>query len=272
MLTFLFWNLKQSRPDVVANVARKRAVDVIMLAECPTSRGQMLGTLNKDTNDYFFIPSECPKINIYARFHEQYLPPLREEDDFSIRRLALPQRLDLLLCVAHFPSKQSLREPVDRQDYATIFSGKLADVEDAAKINRTIVTGDLNMNPYEDGLVMARALHAVPTRALAKREQRTSLRTESRIFFYNPMWRHFGERMEGHAGTYFYSSPKSRADYWNIYDQVLLRPDLLPYFQDDDLEIIHEDVGSNVSFLKNDGVPNRDEISDHLPILFRIQI
>jgi hypothetical protein len=135
---------------------------------------------------------------------------------------------------------------------------------------RTILTGDLNMNPYEDGMVVSNGLHAVMTREIALRETRT-VKFKSNVFFYNPMWRHFGQRPEGHAGTYYLASPKTRADYWNIYDQVLIRPALLPYFHDEDLEIIHRDFDLNVSLLRR-GVPDHDSISDHLPILFRLRI
>jgi hypothetical protein len=154
--------------------------------------------------------------------------------------------------------------------YAVHFGDALAAAEEAAGHARTVLVGDLNMNPYDDGVVVTRGLHAVPTRAIARREARR-VKFESNVFFYNPMWRHFGERPEGHAGTYYYSSPKARADFWNIYDQVLLRPELLPHFRDEDLEVLHNDSAAGVSLLRK-GIPDHGGISDHLPILFRLQL
>ena len=127
------------------------------------------------------------------------------------------------------------------------------------------------MNPYEDGVVGARGLHAVMTRAIARKETRT-VKFESNLYFFNPMWAHFGEKQEGHAGTYYYSSPKERADFWNIYDQVLFRPELLPYFDNGDLRILHRDDEANESFLTPAGLPASVAVSDHLPILFRLRI
>jgi hypothetical protein len=96
------------------------------------------------------------------------------------------------------------------------------------------------------------------------------VKLESNPYFYNPMWRHFGERPQGHSGTYYLAGPKTRADFWNIYDQVLLRADVLPYFPRQEVDVLHEDVASGTSLLR-DGIPDRT-VSDHLPILFRLEI
>lgn len=97
--------------------------------------------------------------------------------------------------------------------YAVNFGDELASAEEAIGHKRTILVGDLNMNPFDDGLVTTRGLHAVMTREIAQRPVRR-VKFESNLYFYNPMWRHFGERESGHAGTYYYSSPKARADFW----------------------------------------------------------
>jgi hypothetical protein len=270
MLTLLFWNLKGSRPDILANLVRRHAVDILMLAECPLSAASVLGALNQQTSDFFYAASECPKIAIYTRFSEQYLLHQDNGADFTIKRLVLPNRPDLLLCVVHFPSKLR-QERIDQTMFAVNFSEILTRAEETVNHTRTVLVGDFNMNPYEDGLVTSKGLHAVMTREIARRPPRR-VKFESNLFFYNPMWNHFGEKGEGHAGTYYYSSTKTRADFWNIYDQVLLRADLLPYFLNEDLEILHRDVDANVSFLTQKGFPDKDAVSDHLPILFRLHI
>jgi hypothetical protein len=109
MLTFLFWNLKRDRRDVLANLARRHAVDVVMLTECEFQHGSALYELNQQSTDYFFVPTDCPKIQIYTRFSDEYLKPHVHGDDYTIRKLALPGRPEILLCVVHFPSKQHNR-------------------------------------------------------------------------------------------------------------------------------------------------------------------
>jgi hypothetical protein len=270
MLTFLFWNLKGSRQDILSNLVRTHSVDVLMLAECPIKAASVLATLNHESVDFFYPQSSCPKIAIYTRFSDQYVLPQDTGDDFTIQRLALPGRPEILLCVVHFPSKLR-QDPIDQTMYAVKFSELLVRAEETVSHCRTLLVGDLNMNPYEDGVVATRCLHAVMTREIARRPSR-KVKFESNPYFYNPMWAHFGERNEGHAGTYYFSSPKARADFWNIYDQLLLRADLLPYFRNEDLEVLHHDRSTNVSFLTSEGYPDRESVSDHLPILFRLHI
>jgi hypothetical protein len=255
---------------------KQHAVDVLILAECPVTAGNVLTALNKPAADYFLAPSDCYKLQLYTRFSDEYVLPVQQQgtsirgDDFSIRRLALPGRQEVLLCAVHFPSKLWMDDN-DQRDFTTRFARILATAEEVATHSRTVLVGDLNMNPYEDPVVTTTGLHAVMTRRLARKETRR-FKFESNRYFYNPMWSHFGEKQQGHAGTYYYSTPKARADFWNIYDQVLVRPALLPHFLDEKVEILWQDLAANLSLLKPDGSPNEKEFSDHLPILFRLNI
>jgi hypothetical protein len=55
-----------------------------------------------------------------------------------------------------------------------------------------------------------------------------------------------------------------------MFDQVLLRPDLLPAFKNQELKVLVTD--GTTSFLRDNGLPDRDAVSDHLPLLFRLHI
>ncbi|VTT97485.1 Endonuclease/exonuclease/phosphatase OS=Halanaerobium hydrogeniformans GN=Halsa_2322 PE=4 SV=1: Exo_endo_phos [Gemmataceae bacterium] len=275
MLTFLFWNLKTKNAAVLSSLVRHHKVDVLVLAECPLLPGTILRAINKPTVDYFFAPSDCHKLQIFTRFSDQFVLPVRrgsvalKGDDYTFRRLALPGKDELLLCAVHFPSKLRLN-PIDQVAFTTRFAHALSDAEEVATHKRTVLVGDLNLNPYDDAVVMTTGLHAVPTRHIARKETRR-VKFASNLYFYNPMWAHFGERKQGHAGSYFYATPKARADYWNLYDQVLVRPALLPFFRDDDVMVLWQDGGTGGSLLKAEGRPNED-ISDHLPLLFRLHV
>jgi hypothetical protein len=270
MLTFLFWNLKLPRADILASIVDAHRVDVLMLAECPLKPASVLESLNLRENEFYYVPTDCPKVAVYTRFSDQYLLPHQDGADFSIRRLTLLNRPELLLCIVHFPSKQ-WSDPIDQTTYSINFSNVLSGAEEKAGHTRTVLVGDLNMNPYEDGLVLTSGLHAVVTREIALRTPR-KVKFDSNLYFYNPMWGQLGERAQGHGGTYYYASPKARADFWNVFDQVLLRPDILPYFQPEDVMILHRDEVANVSFLTAAGFPDAKPVSDHLPILFRLRI
>ena len=132
-----------------------------------------------------------------------------------------------------------------------------------------MLVGDLNMNPFEDGVVGANGLHAVMSRKIAERQKRTVQNTEYK-FFYNPMWSLFGDATAGPPGTYYYHSAEHVVYFWNMFDQVLIRPELLERFNNLDLKIVHST--DTLSLLSNSGGPDDKNISDHLPIFFKINL
>ena len=88
--------------------------------------------------------------------------------------------------------------------------------------------------------------------------------------FYNPMWRFFGEHTPGGpAGTCYYNRAEHVWTFWNTYDQVLIRPSLLERFPDDALDVVRR-VGGNS--LLREGVPHRKRFSDHLPLVFDVDL
>jgi len=122
------------------------------------------------------------------------------------------------------------------------------------------------MNPFEDGVVSTNGFHGVASRRIAEKRKRTVQKREY-PFFYNPMWNFFGDATPGPPGTYYY---KESDFFWNMFDQVLVRPDLLPFFSNEDLKILTSD--GNTSFLSSQGVPDVNVVSDHLPIFFKLEL
>jgi hypothetical protein len=77
-----------------------------------------------------------------------------------------------------------------------------------------------------------------------------------RRFFYNPMWNHFGDSGPNPPGTYYYED----WPYWNMFDQVLVRPALLDRFVEDELRILDTVDGATV--LNNRKIPDANLASD----------
>lgn len=117
------------------------------------------------------------------------------------------------------------------------------------------------MNPHDEGIVSGYAFHAVMTRAKAIKEHR-SIDGADRRFFYNPMWAHFGDLTDGPPGTYNRSSAEAVNCFWNIYDQVLVRPNLVENLGK--VRVLARDgVESPVS---RNGLPRKRDVTDCLPI------
>jgi hypothetical protein len=282
MLTVLFWNLG-GKPlgNLVANLTHRHAVDLLILAECPLTTGELLAVLNNQNNPPFQPPdpgSLCRALLVVPRFDPTHLTRRAESPRYTARQVSLPGRPELLLFAVHLPSKLYQSEASQAAGLQAL-AAQIRDLEHTMEHDRTILVGDLNMNPFEDGLVVAQGMNAVMTREITLRGGR-SVEGVRYPFFYNPMWGHFGDATheihplgtEEHrpAGTCYYRARESRWYYWNVFDQVLVRPSLLPFFRNQELRVLVTDGTS--SLLNASGLPDRDRVSDHLPLLFRLHI
>jgi hypothetical protein len=172
-----------------------------------------------------------------------------------------------LLVGVHLPSKLHQRDS-DQPFEAGRLIQRIRRAEQQVGHDRTLVIGDFNMNPFEPGMVSCDALHGVMDRRIAAKKSRVVNGTE-RQFFYNPMWRLMGDSASDALGTFYRSSGSYVSYFWQTFDQVLLRPTLLPEFREQDLKVI-QDLG-NRSLLRDSGVGLAPGFSDHLPIVLKLK-
>ncbi len=272
MITFLFWNLhRKPLGERIARIAARNEIDIVILAECLIAPGELMWRLWRETGRLYYLPdSQCNKLAIYTAFPERFLQTESafESERFTIRQLRLPGLDDVLLAAAHLPSKlhwssNSLAFECGR------LARRIREAEMAAGHSRTILVGDLNLNPFEEGVASAAGLHGVMTRRIARRGQRT-IQGESYPFFYNPMWGRLGDDTTGPPGTFYNNRAEHFSFFWNTFDQVLVRPDLLAAFQNDDLRVLTED--GKQALISPGGLPDDNAASDHLPILFKLRL
>ena len=188
------------------------------------------------------------------------------DDRLTIRRLTTPSRTEILLAVLHFQSRRSWTSSAQALQ-APVTQREISETEDTVGHRRTLLVGDFNMNPFDLGMIGAQALNAVMARDLVQNEERT-VAGQSYRYFYNPMWGHFGDRTPGPPGTHFYPAASPEGVYWNMFDQVLLRPALMDSLVE--LRIVDSDGQS--SLVTERGRPRSSTASDHLPILFRLDL
>lgn len=268
-ITFVFWNIcRNSIQDAIANLCRHHSVDVLMLAESNIDPNDLLVCLNDETTEYYLNESPgCSKIQVFSRFRSEFLPPVYEQDRMTIRKLKLPGLTEILLAITHFPSKIGMSDESQVHESFEVVR-RIRETEEDHKNAKTVVVGDLNMNPFESGIAGSNGFHAVMTRDIAKKKTRKVQNTEY-PFFYNPMWSLIGDASKGPPGTYYYWKSDHYALFWNMFDQVLIRPELLDRFHNEDLEILETD--GRTSLIGKNKTPNK-RFSDHLPILFRLSL
>ena len=270
MLRFLFWNLgRKASLNLLTMMVEEHDVDILVLAEAgsftPPVVVAELNSPPKPRPYHHAWPNISKRVHIFMRFARELVSPIFDSDRMTVRHFKLPGRSDFLLAGVHLASKLHVRD--DQQASRCVDMARdIRDQERKVGHQRTIVVGDFNMNPFEPGVAGAPGLNAVMSRAIAARGKRT-VESRDHSFFYNPMWNHFGEQGRNPPGTYYY---ENSTHLWNMFDQVLIRPELMSRFVEDSLTVVTS-VGSE-PLVSGSGLPRRGPVSDHLPLLFAIDV
>lgn len=269
-MNVLFWNL--NRKDLLGELpalTRQYDVDILILAESVLSDVDVLTALNSGQKRKFLLPLNlCERLSIYTRFLRKSVIPVSDAGGIAIKHIVPPLGPDFILVAVHLSSKLH-RSEIDYTMLSVRLSEMICEAEQRVGHQRTVVVGDFNMNPFENGMVSADGLHAVMDRRIALKKERT-VQGKARSFFYNPMWSRLGDLSNGPPGTYHYPNSGQACFFWNSFDQVLLRPSLLDFFSDQSLEVVTRFNGTNL--LNESGQPNKQQFSDHLPIFINLSL
>lgn len=267
MLRVLFWNINgKLLAESLRQLCDEHEIDLLVLVECNIPAKHLLPTLNHDSHRAFCgVFSLCERISLFSRLPSEAIEPVSDDTPYcSIHAIAPPFGKEILLAAAHYPSKLHMSDS-DQLHLMPRVALQIREAETRRGHTRTVLVGDLNMNPFEPGVCGSEGLHAVMCKRIAKRETRKVYGKERR-YFYNPMWNFLGDESRGPPGTYYYSGGPT-AYYWNTFDQVLYRPALLDGYCDHDVSIITTVNGA--SLLHNGRVAK--EFSDHLPVTFTVR-
>jgi hypothetical protein len=264
-----FWNVNgRTRNKLICDLAIEKGIDVFVVLESSSSSAATLRMLQRKVSTRFLQPITTPRrFHVFTRkkrfdLREVYADITNAR--LSILKLQL-KSIDLNLGLVHMPSKLYFSD-ADQTAHSVALSQQLRQHEERVGHRRTILIGDFNMNPFEDGLTNASALNAVMTAEIAGAITRI-VQGVQYPFFYNPMWGFFGDRTGGPPGTFHYRNAGYVSYDWNIFDQVLVRPDALRWFCGD-LEVVTRT--KRTSLATTNGRPNRDKASDHFPIMFEL--
>jgi hypothetical protein len=283
-ISFLFWNIGNGqKPQLLQSICRLAGlgVQVFLFAEPPADASVLLDVLNRAATGARFdqVASRSKRV-LYLSSIQDSTWTDRFFDSINDRVTALElQPADatgILLIGAHLLSPVN-QSSSSRADWARDVASDIRRIEGDAGHQRTVLVGDLNMNPFDEGLIATTALHAVMTRKLAISVQGLGAR-EGFLPFYNPMWSCLGDRIPGPAdlgqkgrppGTHFYNNTLDRTThFWQMYDQVLLRPALMDKLRH--LEILDSD--GQIDLVTAEGRPRSDALADHLPVLFELEL
>lgn len=257
----LFWNTHKNNNinNILSDLILENQVSMVVLAEYTANIEGLISKLLSKGLPMKQYPSCCGRIKLLGS-----LDSVELRLDGSHYTIQIINDNDILCCV-HLNSKLY----ADHERYREVLIERIVhdiqSIEMDIGTQNTIIVGDFNINPYDSSCIDARYFHGHPIYSEAERISRKVAGNEY-YMFYNPMWNFLGDFQKPY-GTYYYDGSDMRNTYWNIFDQVILRPCLKDRFVKESLKILSET--NTVNLLNSKGHPNK-EISDHLPIVFEI--
>lgn len=265
VLKFIFWNIgKKSLILELKEIIKNKEADIIALAEFDGKVDDILSMLSNDNMNYHLIPQiGCQRITILSKLVPEYFKHRAETEYYTIKELFVPGWYKLLIAFIHFPSKLFTTDD-DQMVESQMFKQEVEMAEKQCENYNTIIVGDFNMNPFENGMVGASAIHSIPCSLTAKQVKRV-VKGREYSMFYNPMWNLFGDS-DNKPGTYYYKKSSHLVYFWNMFDQVIIRPGLIDKFNCKSLEIISK--AGEISLVDEN---HRPCLSDHLPIFFSLK-
>jgi endonuclease/exonuclease/phosphatase family metal-dependent hydrolase len=273
-LACLFWNFNCQREDKEAIVVRavdQYGIDLLVLAESSCESEHLLDRL-KVSDPTFESPADShERFQVFTRFPGLHLTAVASTPHLSMRRLRIPGYREILLGLIHFVSRPR-HDRTAQLIKAGPESATIQYAEREAGHNRTVVFGDFNMNAFDDGMVSPSGFGAMMTRELAQRH--SSQAGGQR--FYNPSWSHFARSDPDPPGTYYWNESGQPLNiFWHSLDQILVRPALFDAFRDETFQVLAslpERSPERMQLIRNTGKHWKIEVSDHLPILFRLDL
>ena len=263
-MKILFWNTHNNIEinKILSELIIENQVNITALVEHKANVNELLRDLDAKGVRMIEYPTiGCNNIKIIG--DKPLVTPGPQNDCYSIQIM----QKQYILCCVHLPSQIYTNNEGAREIKISTIVEDIEKMELLNNTDKTIIVGDLNINPFDHGCIDANLFHSLPYFEIARKTTR-SVASKKFKMFYNPMWRFFGDN-NSPAGTHFYNGSRIDNIFWHIYDQVMVRPCLRNDFIDESLKIITK----TSRFLLSDiaGHPDKQKASDHFPIVFEIK-
>lgn len=267
-INFLYWNTHNKNiSSYIVDACVENSINILILTEHKNIDTDYLIRKLKENNLFFEVEKIDPHSRILLLHNTKgQINVIKESKYYSAFNIKNKEEVYLLFAL-HLPSRYA-QERIDLDMYAVQLSREFEQLEEERKTEKSIVVGDFNMNPFDDGMISSLSFNAVMSPTIANKRSRKVF-CDDRKFYYNPMWHLMGNDSNLCKGTFYYPS-ETKSYYWYTYDQVIIRPDLIDKFDINDLKII--DLINSNSLVNKNSIPNEKKISDHLPIKFKIKL
>lgn len=267
MLRVAMWNTNRvPAAHLCSALVHEHNANVLIVLEALEPKATYLDFLNEDGSGRWHLsPGLCERIDMYTRFPQEMSRVEAESKHYTVRSIHLPGFPTVTLVGVHLQSKLHQNEKSQQFEAMSVMK-VVRDHEARVGHRRTVITGDFNMDPYEIGMVSTLGFHGLASRRTVQEGHRVVMGDAYDLFF-NPMWGHFGDGSARPHGTYRYWSAEHVCQEWHLFDQVLVRPELMNSLPSASVLIL-ETIGKT-PLTSSRGVPC---VSDHLPLMFGLSI
>ncbi len=196
--------------------------------------------------------------------------------------LVLPNKLESIsLILAHLYSKTNK----NKEDLLTNAKNVVNEIQQFEKYmghEKTIIVGDFNANPFDEMMYRHDCFNATMSSKTAEKKFLQIKDAGKFPYFYNPAWGLLGDLQKNVPATFYFSpftnevlrdqiSKNHHYFGWNMLDFVLLRADIIPYFEKSSFQILENDGTDSASWVQFiEEKTNKEDHPDHLPIIFTL--
>ena len=255
-MKLLFWNLgRKDNAALALECMRECGVSVAAFAEY--SGTEFSDEMLRDSGYRMLSKGGCDKIEVLvdSAVHDV---DFYEESRFSLFVFEAFEA-KFVFAATYLVDRRSSPAPGKRVNQIKSMMGVVRGYENACGIDKTVIVGDFNSNPYDVELLQPDSFNAMLFKGVLRARDSRIWDGESYPFMYNPTVHWLSEDTETY-GSLYYSSDDG-GPVWNCFDQALVSPELM-------------DGVKGYSYLRKIGdndliaqwCPRRD-ISDHLPLL-----
>lgn len=260
-LNILTYNVKgQNIANIIGEIVTDYNIDILLINEPDIEPINLLLRLNSDSSKFNYNSDDCKHVNVFSRFDKPQFQLIKAYDRTTAWHFKTPIS-EFVIIGTHYFDKFS-NDEYDQYAKINRLVKEIEEIEKLVDTPNVILTGDLNLNPYEKPVFMSNGLNAIMCEKVVRRTRSR----EGRKMFYNPSWNLLGDRNHS-PGTYYRTSAGTR--YWHVLDQVLFRPDAISLFDKKSLKVLNKT--SKTDLVTPNGIPKKT-FSDHLPIIFKINL
>jgi hypothetical protein len=175
-----------SKGDPLARMVGSLGVDLFIIADCKLPTDDILAATRNLGLEFSAIGVPHEKVRFFVRSGGPTLQPVASDDRMVFHRLRVTGFEEILIGGLHLYDRINYKE-LHRHAMVGDHHSTLRNAERVVEHDRTILVGDFNMTPDEEGMIDSKnAFGALMTWDLAKVQ--SDPRHGGSPRFFNPMW------------------------------------------------------------------------------------